>query len=159
MRRFSRMLEPGGEKPRRLQKKDWLLALVVFVVSGLLAFWGLQLVSLRMGETASIALSPLCALAAAGLCVYRWQFESSLRTSKAVLVAVILVLLVIAAVAFVLGAEFNGQSLLYVAGHGMPDWSGFGMQRAWVWVFVPALGAVYIQIWTLVRALVHVKDR
>jgi len=142
-----------------LQRSDWLLAFVVFVVSGLLAFWGLQLVDLPMAEVTSIGLSPLLALAASGLCVYRWQFASCSRGSTKALVAVIFVLLVIAASAFVLGAEFNGQGLFYVARHGMPDWSGFGMQRTWVWVLVPVLAAVYIQIWTLVRALVHVKAR
>ena len=159
MPQFSQMLGPRGEKPRRLSRGDWLLVFVVFVVSGLLAFLGLQLVDLPLGEAASIGLSPLIAIAASALCAYRWQLEAYSQASKKSLVAVIFVLLIFVAVAFVLGTEFNGQSLLEVARHGMPDWSGFGMQGIWAWVLVPALVATYIQIWTLVRAFVHVWSR
>lgn len=102
-----------------------------------------------------MGLSLLFATSMFAICGYIWRIRSSWLGSKAVHITTIVLLLIIAAAAFLFGAKFNGETLLYVAAHGMPNWSGFGLQRTWAWVFLPVLGVAYIQIWTLVRALLN----
>ena len=112
-----------------------------------------------MGKVPAIGLSLLFAASASVVCAYFWRTKSHWHASKIVQIMAILLLLAVAAVAFLFSAEFNGQALLYVAGHGMPNWSGFGLQSGWVWVFISALGLLYIQIWTLIRTLVNTPHR
>ncbi len=149
----------SDENPKTLSRKDWLLLFVVFAVSEILGIWGLHMVRHSIGKVSAIGLSLLFAASASVVCAYFWRIKSHWHASKVVQISAIVLLLIIAAVAFLFGGEFNGQALLYVAGHGMPNWSRFGLQSGWVWVFISALGLVYIQIWTLVRKLLNTPHR
>jgi len=142
-----------------LSRKDWLLLVVVFAASAILGIWALQMIGHPMGWAASMGSSLLFAVSASAVCAGFWRLQSYSRASKAIHITAIIVLLIIAAVAFLFGGKFNGQALLYVARHGMPNWSGFSLQGVWAWVFIPALGIAYIQLWTLVRLLLNTGHR
>lgn len=138
---------------RKLSGCDWVLAIAVFVTSGVAAYFGLQLAQLPMGHPAVVGLTPLCAIGAALACAYTWQFDSvrvaGLRLQAGLLGATVVIALGSAAI----GIRAGHQGLFGIIAHGIPVNIHLEIVLPWVWILGVALGAIYLQLWTLVRCL------
>lgn len=136
---------------RKLTKLDWLLVSTEFVVGGIVAYFGLLQANLPLGYPAVVGLTPLCALASALACAYTWQFEI-MRNARALLQLQLLGVYAAVAVASVaIGIRIGGQSLVGLMAHGESPSSQLEVVFPWVWVLGGAVGAAYLQIWTLLR--------
>ena len=135
----------------KLTKGDWLLVVAVFLTSGIAAYFGLQLANLPMGHTAVVGLTPLCALAAALGCAYIWQFDVMRNAGILFNVKLLVFYVVVALGGAAIGIRAGGQGLGGLIIHGRPENSPIEIVFPWVWILGGAIGATYLQLWTLLR--------
>lgn len=153
MRKFTQLLEPRAEKPGKLTRNDWLVVGAVFVISAIVAFWGLQYADLPMGLPAVVGLSPLCAVAAALFCAYVWQFESFGKANIRIQLVLLSAYIIVALGAIALGFHAGEQGIISFLTKGMSRDAHIGVSLPWLWILGAAIGAFYVQVWTLVRFL------
>lgn len=153
MNQFAKQSRSHAYNTRKLRGFDWILAGVVFLVSGSAAYSVLVFARLPMGLPAVIGLSVLGAFAAALACSYVWQFDFSRKVRMRSHAILLMIYIAIALCSAVIGVHSGNRRAVELLAHGKQADAGIGITLPWIWLLGGALGAFYVQVWTVVRYL------
>lgn len=152
---LSGLSQKYGWPPKRT---NLIIVTANFIVTWIVAFWGLRLPALQMPAAFSFAMGLIVASFVALFCAYAWQYKVFRQGKLSRHLGLACTAIILAFVCLAFGFRVGNNSILKLFNFDHLARQNLWMEPSWIGALVISSAVAYVELWTLLRRLVDRRE-